>query len=268
MLFVTASQRTDEWYAARLGRVTGSRMKDVIAWSSRRSKDGTYPELKARADYRKELVTERLIGDLGRKEVYVTPEMQWGQMNEDLARTTYQLRTGNKVSQEGFCQHEELMAGVSTDGFVNQEGNLEIKCLAPYNHLYEIVKEGKLPEVFKPQVSMQLWITERAWCDFIGYDSRMPVGIDLFYVRVKRDEEYIAYLEAQTRQFLSEVDRDVEFFMRYLPTAERTCRACGLVFTSKIAICPGCHSSSTQTDKVIEKPERELSTLGKEAHAL
>lgn len=253
MKFLNVKQRTDEWYQARLGLVTGSRMKDVIAFGKRDGKP-----LKARSDYLREVVAERLVGEIGKREVYVTPEMLWGQMNEGIARSTYQLQTGNKVGQEGFIRHDTLMCGVSTDGLVNNEGNLEIKCLTTRNHLYEIIKYGTMPEEYKPQVQMQLWITEREWCDFVGYDSRVPSGLDLLVVRVYRDEDYINYLEEETKNFLEEADHDVRHFLRYLPVADRVCHNCGSVFTDKLALCPDCHSNRTEIKNVLQPPELNI----------
>jgi predicted phage-related endonuclease len=233
MKFVTAEQRTDEWFAARLGRVTGSRFKDVLAVSKR---DGS--PLQARTDYKKELVTERLVGAVGKKEVFVTPEMAWGQQNEALARTEYQLRTGNKVSEEGFAQHDDLMVGVSTDGLVNDAGNL-----------------GDMPDDYKAQVQGQMWITGRVWCDFVGYDSRVPDGLDLFVTRILRDDDYIMMLEAEVTAFLDEIDRDMAYFLRYLPIARRVCRNCGVVFTDKLNLCPACGANMTVIEEVLQPAE-------------
>jgi putative phage-type endonuclease len=256
MKFVTAEQRTDEWYAARLGRVTGSRFKDVMAVSK---KDGS--PLQARTDYKKELVTERLIGAIGRKDVFVTPEMAWGQQNEGLARTEYQLRTGNSVSEEGFAQHDELMVGVSTDGLVNDTGNLEIKCLASRNHLYNIAMNGDMPDDYKAQVQGQMWITDRDWCDFVGYDSRLPNGLDLFVTRILRDDDYIGYLEAQILEFIEDIDRDMAFFIQYLPVAKRACRQCGVVFTDQLPVCPACHSNISVIEEVLKPAKIKFRAL-------
>lgn len=262
MKFVTAEQRTDEWYAARLGRVTGSRFKDVLAISKR---DGS--PLQARTDYKKELVTERLVGAVGKKDVYVTPEMLWGQQNEDLARTQYQLRTGNTVSGEGFIQHDDLMVGVSTDGLVNDTGNLEIKCLATRNHLYNIAMNGDMPDDYKAQVQGQMWITGRDWCDFVGYDSRVPDGLDLFVTRILRDDDYIALLEAEITGFLAEIDRDMKYFMRYLPVARRVCRNCGVIFTDQLPVCPSCQSNFSVIEEVLKPAEIAFRALAQEVAA-
>ncbi len=263
MIFHNVKQGTDAWLNLRLGLVTASRMKDVLAYSKRSVKsketgESHYPELKARSDYRREIVTERLIGNLAKKDTYTTKEMLWGITNEPLARTEYCFKTNNRVTEEGFCQHDVLKVGVSTDGLVNNEGNLEIKCLSTHNHLYEIVRHNRLPEAYRDQVQTQLWITERQWCDFVGYDRRLPSGLDLFIVRVERDEERIKYIKEETIKFLEETDRDFEYFTQFLPLAEYICLDCGVIFESKIRFCTDCFSSHTERTKVITPADKKL----------
>lgn len=263
MQYLEVKQRSDEWYKARLGKVTASRFKDVIETLKRPVKDENgelyYPYTTKRDAYKKELVAERIVGILGRKDVYVTPEMMWGQMNEDAARVAYMLRTKNKVTPEGFCTLEKngktLPVGCSTDGLVNDNGNLEIKSLTTHNHLYEIVKQAEMPDDYKPQVQGQMWITGREWCDFVGHDSRVPVGLDLFACRIERDDDYIMYLESEILKFADEVEQDFKHFLRYLPVCKRTCRACGLMFTDKLALCPDCGSGNTMVNDVLSPPE-------------
>jgi predicted Zn-ribbon and HTH transcriptional regulator len=285
MRLVTATQRTPEWYQSRLGKVTGSRIKDMIAYSKRgvfvRDENGKFlldeageriqefPELEARAKYRRQLVTERIYGQAGVEEVYINDAMKWGMMNEDIARTQYKLATGYKVSEEGFCilernnpktgKIEDVMAGCSTDGLVDDiNGNLEIKNLTPSNHLYEIVKENQLPDQFKDQVQFQLFVTGRHICHFVGYDSRAPKGIDILAVEVERDEDYIGFLEAEMYKFLDEVDREFKSFLKYLPVAERVCKECGVIFTDQLNICPACFSNLVKITKILKSPEISL----------
>lgn len=261
-LIVDVLQGSDEWLAARRGKVTGSRMKDVIDFKIKKpTKNDPEPqptEGAKRIMYRREIVTERLIGDLGKKDIFITDAMKWGTMNESIARTNYQLRTGKKVEQIGMMRHPKLEVGYSPDGLVGDEGMIEIKCLEPWNHLYEIVRKNQMPETYKAQVQMGLWITNRLWCDFIGYDSREPAGLDLFAVRIERDQDYINYLEAETIKFLSEVEHDVNFYLGYLPFCVRICHACGVVFNDKLAFCHECKSSSTEIKEVLQEAENKL----------
>lgn len=257
-------QRSDQWFARRLGKATGSRFKDVVAIGAK----GQY--LKARSDYKKELVAERIVGVLGRKDVYVSDAMKWGQMNEEIARTTYQLRTGNKVTKAGFAvmldeNGKELPIGVSSDGLIADDGNLEVKSLEPHNHLYNVVKNYEynqtMPDDYKAQVQGQMLVLDRSWTDFVGHDSRMPAGLDLLAVRVERDEDYIEWLKDELLIFVKEVEADFMQFLDYLPVAQRTCRTCGLVFTDKLAICPVCKLNNTILDEILEPAKLQLSKL-------
>lgn len=261
--YLTAAQRTDEWYKERLGVITGSRFKDVVAIGAK----GQY--LKARADYKQELVAERIIGMLGRKDVYVTDAMRWGQMNEEMARTAYQLRTGNKVTEAGFAvmtkDGKRLPIGVSTDGLIGEYGNLEIKSLEPHNHLYKVIKGFEktqdMPDDYKAQVQGQMLVLQRDWTDFVGSDSRMPAGLDLLAVRVERDEDYCTWLFDELLKFEAEVAAEVRSFMRYLPVCERTCRMCGEIFTDQLAQCHNCKFSNTIVNKILAPAELQLSSL-------
>lgn len=273
MRFVTAEQRTPEWYQARLGKVTASEAKNVVAYSKRGTKNKEtgeleFPELESRKKYRQRLVTERVYGMAGVEEIYINDAMRWGMMNEGIARTQYKLFSENKVTEEGFCIYQipdeatgelkDVMVGCSTDGLINDDGNLEIKNLTPSNHLYEVVKHNDLPYQFRDQVQFQLMVTGRQFAHFVGYDSRAPRGIDLLGVHVDRDEDYINFLEEETFNFLEEVDRDFKHFLQYLPVAERTCKDCGNIFIDQLNICPACYSNNIKLGKILQEPRANL----------
>jgi hypothetical protein len=179
--------------------------------------------------------------------------MKWGMAYEGTARLNYELKTGRKVEAAGFFEHETLKAGASPDGLVGTEGLLEIKCLKTSNHLYSMFIDHQYPEEFKPQVMMQLWVTGREWVDFVGYDPRLPRGLDTFIQRVERDQDYIDMMEAEVVAFLEEVDRNVGYFLGLLPVLERICRECGVHFADRLEQCNVCGSRST----VIYRPDQQ-----------
>lgn len=74
-------QRTPEWYAARLGKCTASRLNDVMA----KLKSGGWAA--SRASYCAELVAERLSGQITNG--YVSAAMQHGIDTEPEARLAY-----------------------------------------------------------------------------------------------------------------------------------------------------------------------------------
>ena len=198
-------QRSDEWYADRLGRATASRVGDVM--SVIRS-----GEAAKRRNYRAELVAERLTGI--RIEGFTSSAMQWGIDTEPLARLYYAKHTGEIVQETGFHKLDDLMAGASPDGLINEDGGVEFKCPETATHI-ETLKTNKVPTMYLWQVDGGLWITGRKWWDFVSFDPRLPENARFIRIRVERNEQRIANLEAGVRQFLAEVDAEEQFVKNY-----------------------------------------------------
>ena len=196
---MSAPQGTHDWLMERVGMVTASRFKDVLAVL----KSGK--PAAARTNYMTELVCERLTGKP--VEHFVNAAMQWGTEHEPAARTAYCAKTGNSVAQVGFMRHATIMAGASPDGIIDLDGGLEIKCPTSATHL-ETLMNG-MSEDHLPQVQGAMWITGLAWWDFVSYDPRMPESLQLYVTRVARDEAYIAALEKAVVEFICEVDETV-----------------------------------------------------------
>lgn len=198
---IDAPQRSEAWFAARLGRVTGSRAADVLATI----KSG---EAAARRDYRMELVTERLTG-ASAEDVYLNADMQRGIDLEPQAFAHYEALTGRLADRSGFLAHRELMAGCSLDGHVGDfEGIVEIKCPRSASHL-AILKAGTPPAKYLPQIRHNLWITGAAWCDFVSFDPRWPEQYRMVVARVLAGDADLPAYEAEVRRFLAEVDLEV-----------------------------------------------------------
>ena len=188
-------QRTEEWFAARLGKVTASRVADVLA----KIKSG---ESASRKNYKMELVVQRLTNKVG--ESFTNAAMEWGTEQEPFARMAYEAHTGTFVKEEGFVDHPTIEGfGCSPDGIVG-EGLIEIKCPNTANHI-ETVLENKAPSKYIPQMQCQMAVTGAKWCDFVSFDPRVPEDLQLLVVRVDRDQEYIDLMEVEVKQFLSEV---------------------------------------------------------------
>lgn len=193
-------QRTEEWFKARLGKVTASRVADVLA----KTKTGVSA---SRANYLTELVVERLTGQ--QAELYMNDAMQWGTDTEPQARMAYEAHKSVLVDEVGFIDHSSIaMFGCSPDGLVGDDGLIEIKCPNSKTAI-ETILSGKAPSKYIPQMQTQMAVTGRAWCDFVSFDPRLPEDLQLFIVRVNRDDEYIANLEKEVSAFLQEVDETV-----------------------------------------------------------
>jgi putative phage-type endonuclease len=198
-------QQSDEWFAARLGKVTASRVADVVA----KTKSGYST---SRANYMAELVAERLTG--AKAESFSNAAMQWGTEQEPEARLAYEFRTDAEIELVGFIPHPSIvMSGASPDGLVGDSGLVEIKCPNTATHI-DTLLTGTIPGKYETQMLWQMACTGREWCDFASYDPRMPVEMQLFVKRFNRDAERIAELEAEVRAFLAELDSTVASLTR------------------------------------------------------
>ena len=200
---VDCAQRSDEWFAARAGRVTGSRAADVVA----KIKTG---EAAARRDYRLQLAVERLTGRTMDDGGFVTAEMQRGIDLEPKARQAFMDKTGLEVRETGFVIRDDMPIGCSTDGDIGSFRDIvEIKCPKSWTHV-EYLRGGKLPAKYVAQVTHNMLVTGAERCHFVSYDDRLPPYLDYFHVVVERAELELVNYEMALRQFLSDVDAEYE----------------------------------------------------------
>lgn len=193
-------QGSPEWFAQRLGKVTASRLVDVLA----KVRSG---EAASRAGYRAELVAERLTGK--QQEGFTNAAMKWGTECEPLARAAYEAEFGLLVEEVGMIPHPTIaMAGASPDGLVSIDGLIEIKCPETKSHI-DTMLSGEAPAKYIPQMQWQMACTGRAWVDFVSFDPRMPADMQMFVRRVLRDDNLIREYEAEVIRFLAEVDETV-----------------------------------------------------------
>lgn len=190
-------QRSEEWFAARLGKVTASRVADLMA------KTKTGPSA-SRANYMADLIVERLTGI--RPEGFTNAAMQWGTDTEPQARAAYEFLTDATVVEEGFCLHPTIADfGASPDGLIGDAGLIEIKCPNTAAHI-EVLLTGSVPGKYETQMQAQMACTGRAWCDYVSFDPRMPGDMQLFVKRVARDDAFIFRMEDEIRLFLADLD--------------------------------------------------------------
>jgi putative phage-type endonuclease len=194
-------QKTDEWFTARLGKVTASRVADVMA----KTKTGYSA---SRENYMAQLVVERLTQT--KAESFTNAAMQWGTDQEPFARAAYEAAQGVMVEEVGFMSHPDIeMAGASPDGLVGDDGMVEIKCPNTAG-MIEALLTQKVPAKYFAQMQMQIACAGRQWCDYVVFDPRMPVKAQLFVKRVPRDDVFIKEMETEIVKFLSEVDAQVQ----------------------------------------------------------
>jgi putative phage-type endonuclease len=189
-------QGSDEWKALRLGKVTASRVADVVA----KTKSGYSA---SRSNYAAQLIAERLTGTPA--ESYTNAAMQHGTDTEPEARDAYCFYQGVTVEEVAFVSHPRIgQAGCSPDGLVGEDGLVEIKCPQTATHLETLLGQS-VPAKYETQIQFQMACTGREWCDFVSYDPRMPEHMRLFVRRVPRDDRRIAELENEVAGFLLEL---------------------------------------------------------------
>jgi putative phage-type endonuclease len=200
-------QGSSEWFYQRLGKVTASRVADVIA----KTKTGYST---SRDNYMAQLVVERLT--FTKTESYTNAAMQWGTEQEPFARAAYEAAQGVMVEEVGFVRHSSIeWAGASPDGLVGDDGLVEIKCPNTLT-MIETLLSQKVPGKYFAQMQFQMACTGRKWTDYVVFDPRMPEKAQLFVKRVDRDDTYIAEIEAEIVKFLAEVASQVQQLNNYI----------------------------------------------------
>lgn len=193
-------QGTDEWRMQRLGKVTASRIADLMA----KTKSGVAA---SRGNYQAELIAERLTGTF--EEGFKSAAMERGNEVEADARVAYEFFKNVTVQETGFVDHPTIqMSGASPDGLIGDEGLFECKCPNTKTHIDTLLGKNIKGNYFK-QMQWQMACTGRQWCDFVSYDPRMPEHLQLFVERVERDDKFISEIEAEVIGFLAEIEMTI-----------------------------------------------------------
>ncbi len=194
-------QHTPEWFAARLGKATASRASD---WMATLRTPGGVPAV--RKQYIAELVLERMTGVPFPS--YQSAAMLAGIELEPEARAAYAFHANVDVVEVGFIAHPRIaMAGASPDGFVGDDGLVEIKCPTPAVHMETLLRPDKIAGEYMHQMIFQLsCCIDRRWVDFVSYNPHFPEPMRLSVARVLRFDPGIALIEKEVQKFLAEVD--------------------------------------------------------------
>jgi len=199
-------QGTDEWLAARRGNVTGSRIKDVLA----NGRGGG--ESLTRKKYIYQIALERVTGIT--PDSYKSDAMERGNILEPDAVAVYEWQTGNVSDEVGFVYHPTIdRYGASPDRLIGDDGVIEVKSVMPHTHI-DWMKAGVVPSEHKKQMQSEMDVTGRKWCDFVSYCPELPIEIQLFVVRLDRDEDFIKEMHEKIAIFLKEVDDMVDWIKK------------------------------------------------------
>jgi putative phage-type endonuclease len=183
-------QRDEQWHQERIGKITASRMKDLMA---RSKKDGK--PLKAASDYMEDLLAERLTGK--QKTIPTTYAMERGTMMEPQGLAAYSAAAGVFAEDVPFTPHPDLpYVGASPDGEIGEDGLVELKCPESITKHVTYLRDGAHVEEYWWQVQCQLWVTDRAWCDLVSYHPDFQPGLQLAIRRVEPDAEAFEQMKA------------------------------------------------------------------------
>jgi hypothetical protein len=194
MITSMVAQGSDEWKKLRLGIPTASSFDEILTSKGEPSKQATA--------YVYRLAGERISGQ--GEEGYSNAAMLRGIELEPEAIGAYELIKNVTVERVGFC-YEDGLFGCSPDGFVGEDGMIQIKCPEMATHMGYLI-EKKLPTKYFQQVQGELYVTNRKWSDFISYYPGLPTLI----VRVERDEQFINLLHQALKKFVAQVVETVE----------------------------------------------------------
>ena len=183
-------QRTEEWFARRRGKLTGSAFGDVMNVIKGGAPGADRRELVTR------LALERLTA--ATVDTYQNDAMRRGIELEPEARAAYEAETGELVELVDFIDHPTLdFVGVSPDGLIGSDGMVEFKCPASQSKHLDALRRGEHAVEYRWQLQGQLWVADREWVDAVSFDPRFPPHLRLAIKRVHRDDQAIAQLNAE-----------------------------------------------------------------------
>ena len=209
MKFIQCFQGSEAWLAARAGAITASRFSDAISTLKKASGDKKPGDPTGAAEkYAGDIAIERISG-----RPYGEPPKAWvldrGHEMEARARVAYETRYGLMAEESGVVKTDDDWFGYSTDGLVGDDGLIEVKCPVDTQKIKAMFETGDIDE-YVHQIQGGMWITGRKWCDFVSFDPRFPLHLQLFVTRIHRDDAAIAGMEMDVISFLDDVDHMVK----------------------------------------------------------
>jgi exodeoxyribonuclease (lambda-induced) len=201
MIYIEAQQGSPEWHAARCGVITASKFRDASTMTAKglsTSKRDLYA-----AQVAIERISKEPCG-----EVFNSWQMKRGQEIEPDARFAYEVETGLVATESGVVLTDDKLFGYSTDGFVGDDGMIEIKSLVGAEIVIDMWNTQDMSE-YMHQMQGGMWITGRKWCDFVMFCPQLAnVGKSLFCRRVERDDAFIDAMVESLAVFEALVSRN------------------------------------------------------------
>lgn len=186
----------DTWLEARRGKITGSRLKDIIVKRGTSKKIGFY-----------ELIAERLGIPANDENA-----MARGTRLEEEAIARFVKETKKKVNTDLVIwqRDDNESIAISPDGYIGETEAVECKCLSSARHI-EAFLTNQVPDEYKDQALQYFIVNDKLKkLYFVFYDPRV-LAKDYFTLEIKRkdvQDDITFYLNYQ-KQILSEVDEIV-----------------------------------------------------------
>ena len=189
-------QGSDEWKSMRLGKITASKMKDLM------SKGRGSAISKTAETYMMDLIAERLTGES--KPFFENDAMKWGTATEPQARAMFELKESLEVKEVAFIEYDDYV-GMSPDGLIGDDGLIEIKCPNTSTQIKRALSDDYAAD-YKDQIQMQLWVSNRKYCYFLSFDPRLDCEAGYLLQKIERDEEYILKMTEKTLEFVNKMN--------------------------------------------------------------
>ena len=197
MIYEDIEQGSPEWHSLRLGKVTASRVVNVLPGVK-----GKY--LAGRKNYMSELICEILTGK--HAEHFVSGPMQWGTDTEPLGRTGFEIETGLLVKEVAFATHPTIKDfGASPDGLIGDNSGIEIKCPETAQHI-DVLLNHKVKRDYVIQMNVNMICTERNEWYYVDFDPRLPDKLSIVIIPFKKDPVLCAEIEMEVKKFLDEMN--------------------------------------------------------------
>lgn len=198
MILIECSQGSEEWHASRAGCITASMFN--VARERLKSGKNAGDFTQAAKKYAFKLAIERISGK-PLDEGFETWQMKRGHELEPMARARHEEEAGVIVQTAGFVTTDDGCFGASADGLIGDDGGAEYKCLVSPESLMPVLLEDDIAEYIN-QIQGCMWITGRKWWHYGLYCPALePVKLDLHWMEIKRDDDYIEALEKDLIEF-------------------------------------------------------------------